>query len=191
MARPYSMLLRFTCLSRWHIHAVFRFVLSSIKPFAALSFFCCLTLGLSGCGFEWRGSQQATAVLPSSLKHMQVVSAKPYHHFARALAYRLRSAGVRPAKNGPVLRILSDQRSYTTQSLSYNVESRIYTFIYQVKFQIDTAPIETLSTERRLVVRRNEALESTDQVRLITEEMQDDLAQQLVNRLAHPSKQGY
>lgn len=181
----------FKLKSRKYIYALSGLRLTSLGAFGSFiplltmfSCICCFVLSVTGCGFQWRGAQQVTAVLPSSLKNMQVVSTKPYHYFARTLAYRLKIAGVQPAQNGPTLRILTDQRSYTTQSLAYNVESRIYTFTYQVKFQIDNKPVETLSTSRRLVVRRNEALESTDQVRVITEEMQDDLAQQLVNRLA-------
>jgi LPS-assembly lipoprotein len=147
---------------------------------------CLLALGLSGCGFELRG----TATLPESLSPTFVEGGGPV---AKLLRRRLETYGraLAPAPKGAksVIRIL--QENPRSRVLSVNQEGKViaYELSYQVSFSASTPegnekiPPQTLDLVRDYVNPDTQVLGKQLEADLIYSDLQEDAVQRILQQV--------
>ncbi len=103
---------------------------------AKFLFIFAFSILLSSCGFHLRTQSQ----LPQQLRVLYVQSKTPYGSFETQLRQTLQSSGVKIVKSpdaSPVtLHIVSTNLANTTTTIGPSSQSRIYTFVYSVEFNL-------------------------------------------------------
>ena len=155
--------------------------------------FICAALGfagttaLAGCGFRLRGPQQ----LNFSSIHIGVPQ---YSDFGAALRSQIASNNTviedEPGKAEVSLQLLSDNREREILSLTGAGKVREYLLIQRIRFRLvhqdgtELIPPTNISARREYTFNDSEVLGKEQEEALLYRDMQSDLVQQIVRRLA-------
>lgn len=150
-----------------------------------------LTFGLSGCGFQLRGSN-GEANLPFKTLYLGVPEASP---LGAELKRNIRANGGTQIVTDPKgadarLEIMSETREKVIQSLNSQGRIRQYTLFYRVTFRVkgrtdvDLLPPTPIVLKRDLSFNESQVLAKEAEDALLYRDMQTDLVQQIVRRLA-------
>ena len=157
--------------------------------------FCILAAGslatLSGCGFHLRGSQ-GEANLPFKTLYLGVADASS---LGFELKRNIRANGgtelVSDAKNADArLEVLSEVREKLIQSLNSQGRIRQYTLVYRLSFRVRGRTDAELLAPTEIVLKRDisfnesQVLAKEAEEALLYRDMQTDLVQQILRRLA-------
>ena len=150
-----------------------------------------VTLGLSGCGFHLRGSN-GEANLPFKMLYLGIPESSP---LGSELKRNIRGNGgtqiVADVKDADArLDILSETREKVIQSLNSQGRIRQYTLYYRVTFQVKGKAEAILLPPTPIVLKRDisfnesQVLAKEAEDALLYRDMQTDLVQQILRRLA-------
>lgn len=150
-----------------------------------------LSLLLTACGFKLRGF----ADVPIWLNNIALISEVPDNSsFIPVLTEQLKTNGIRinedPGSAAYWLVILTIQQNEQISGVAASTTPRQYQLTLWVDFELKArqgAPIQKpvrVSATRTVTMNENRILGSNSETRLTVEEMQKDLAMQLINRLA-------
>jgi LPS-assembly lipoprotein len=147
-----------------------------------------LALTLSGCGFQLRGAQK----LPFETIF---VNTPPNSPLGATLTRQIRSGtGTRTVDQAgqanAVLEILGESRDKEVLTLNAQGRAVEYKLIYRLRFRLHDgkgrefiAPTE-MSTQRDISINDSQVLAKESEEALLYRDMQSDLAQQLLRRIA-------
>lgn len=161
------------------------------KKWLALTFIFLMTLGISSCGFHLRGQN----VLPPGLRCIQLLSGTPYADFESTLRRSLIRLGIRVTRteSAPViLNIINTSLTQDVPTIGGSNQARVLVFYYQVNFQIlDSChnvliPPKCITTSETLIVNAGTALESTNQLDILIQQMQIETSHMIINILNSP-----
>lgn len=149
------------------------------------------TLSLSGCGFQLRGSN-GEANLPFKTLYLGISESSP---LGSELKRNIRANGgtqiVTDAKDADArLDVQSETREKVIQSLNSQGRIRQYTLYYRVTFQVKGKGEVTLLPPTPIVLKRDisfnesQVLAKEAEDALLYRDMQTDLVQQILRRLA-------
>lgn len=149
------------------------------------------TLGLSGCGFQLRGSN-GEANLPFKTLYLGVPESSP---LGSELKRNIRANGgtqiVADAKAADAsLDLMSETREKVVQSLNSQGRIRQYTLYYRVTFRVkgkndaDLLPPTQIVLKRDISFNESQVLAKEAEDALLYRDMQSDLVQQILRRLA-------
>lgn len=154
----------------------------------------CIFLGVStvlqGCGFHLRG----TAEVPASMRHVLVQGVDPYGPFGAELVAQLRANGVQvvgaPQQASAILRITNQRNVRRVLSVSpQSGKLRELELYYSLDMTVvDRAgkvlvPLQQVSQTRDFTFDELAVLGKTSEEAVLREEMQQDMAQQILRRL--------
>ncbi len=157
--------------------------------------FCIMALGslpvLSGCGFQLRGSH-GEANLPFRTLYLAVAESSP---LGIELKRNIRANGgteiVSDQKNAEArLEVLSETRDKVIQSLNSQGRIRQYTLFYKLVFRVRGKSDADLLAPTEIVLKRDisfnesQVLAKESEEALLYRDMQSDLVQQILRRLA-------
>jgi LPS-assembly lipoprotein len=145
-------------------------------------------VGLSACGFKLRGAR----TLPFTTIYL---SAGPSSALGAELARNIRvgtSTQVVPERTGAaaVLDILGETRDREILSLNAQGRAREYTLRYRLSFKVhdgkghDFIPATEIAVQRDISFNESELLAKESEEALLYRDMQSDLVQQILRRLA-------
>ena len=147
------------------------------------------TLALAGCGFKLRGSQnypfQTLAILPNPGGPLAIELRRSFGSSVRVLA-----PDAPPAQAQVVLELLRDQREKTVVGVNSSGQVREFQLRIRVEFRIYTpqgqelAPIAEIVQQRDISFNESAALAKEAEEGLLYRDMQTDIVQQLMRRLA-------
>ena len=152
---------------------------------------------LPGCGFHLRGSGQEYT-LPFKTVYLGVADNSP---LGIELARNIRANGqtevVREAKGAQaVIEVLSEARDKAILSLNFQGRVREYTLTYSLRFQVKDgngrelmAPNE-IQLKRTISFNESQVLAKEAEEALLYRDMQTDLVQQIIRRLATIKPEG-
>lgn len=160
-------------------------MISAPLPWAVLG----LALLLSGCGFHLRGAAQ----LPPAMQQTYIEGGGS--DMVRDLRLSLEASGAEvvdsPQAAGATLRILSEAFERRVLSVRSNAQVSEYELSYRVQFSVVGADGKQLLAPQTLNVVRdyrydpNQVLGASSEESLLREEMQRDVSQLILRRLAH------
>ncbi len=166
---------------------------TALWPHAAVRWLAasCLIALVAGCGFHLRGSGQAYT-LPFKTVYLGVADNSP---LGIELARNIRGNGqteiVRDAKSAQaVIEILSEARDKAILSLNFQGRVREYTLTYALRFQVKDSRGRELMAPNEIALKRNisfnesQVLAKEAEEALLYRDMQTDLVQQIIRRLA-------
>lgn len=146
-------------------------------------------INILSCGFHLRGNYPSSTAIHT----IHLVTTQPYASFTRLFKNKLRESHITLApESAPAqltVNLTKTYLHYPPAGNYYGVESRIYTFTYIVEYKVTRhapRPITqhgSLSVVRTITIKRNEAIGSTAQLPIITQEMQMEAAERLLSRL--------
>ena len=168
-----------------------RRAVTTIALRASLGLAIAVTLGLSGCGFQLRGSN-GEANLPFKTLFLGIPESSP---LGSELKRNIRANGgtliVPDAKDADArLEILSETREKVIQSLNSQGRIRQYTLYYRVTFQVKgkgdviLLPPTPIVLKRDISFNESQILAKEAEDALLYRDMQTDLVQQILRRLA-------
>jgi LPS-assembly lipoprotein len=160
-----------------------------IKPRTACTL--CLALILSACGFQLRGTSNATQ-LPFKTIHLGFSEASP---LGIELKRNIRASGDTLIATDPKLadvnfEVLSETREKVILSLNNQGRVREYTLYYKLRFQVKDQRGKELLAQTDIVLKRDisfnesQVLAKEKEEELLYRDMQTDLVQQILRRLA-------
>ena len=143
---------------------------------------------LTGCGF----TAQNLHKLPPELKRVYYSSDRPYASFNVAMVKRLKVSQVtllqQPKKNALILYLSHSYSSNKEEQMS-SAQARICTVSYTATLIIDdfygnhiVGP-NTLTVSRSVILQPNELFESTSQIPIVKNELQEELINKIFNIL--------
>lgn len=149
------------------------------------------TASLSGCGFQLRGSH-GEANLPFKTIYLGAPEASP---LGIELRRNIRANPGTEIVNDPKLaearlEILSESREKVIQSLNSQGRIRQYTIYYRLTFrvrsntEIDLLPPTEIVLKRDISFNESQVLAKESEETLLYRDMQSDLVQQLLRRMA-------
>lgn len=149
-----------------------------------------LALLLHGCGFHLRGAVEFPAAMQKTYIDGNIGSA-----VVRDLRLNLEASGAQivdsPQAAGAVLHILSERFDRRVLSVRSNAQVSEYELIYDVRFSvIRTDGVPLLAPQSVNVVRDyrydpNQVLGASSEESVLQQEMQRDVSQLILRRLAH------
>ncbi|OIZ95626.1 hypothetical protein A1D18_01705 [Candidatus Rickettsiella isopodorum] len=149
-----------------------------------------LSFMLTACGFQLRGHEFSLPFRTLSLESNQ-----PYSHFTKELQKALAAAGVNillATPTSPRLQILAQNFTRTATSLGNAGQTTTYLLVYSILFQIIDckghvllAPQQIRAT-RTFSITSNQLAGDLNTENDLLENMQQDVIQQLLIRLASP-----
>ncbi|MBC7513161.1 MAG: hypothetical protein H7234_01850 [Herminiimonas sp.] len=157
--------------------------------------FCVLAVaslpGLSGCGFHLRGSQ-GEANLPFKTLYLAVAESSP---LGIELKRNIRANGgteiVSDAKVAEArLEVMNEVREKVIQSLNSQGRIRQYTLFYKLVFRVRSSTDAELLAPTEIILKRDisfnesQVLAKEAEEALLYRDMQTDLVQQILRRLA-------
>lgn len=157
----------------------------------------CLIGLVAGCGFQLRGSGQAYT-LPFKTIYLGMADNSP---LGIELARNIRGNGqtevVRDAKSAQaVIEVLSEARDKAILSLNFQGRVREYTLTYSLRFQVKDNKGRELMGPNEIQLKRNisfnesQVLAKEAEEALLYRDMQTDLVQQIIRRLATIKPEG-
>jgi LPS-assembly lipoprotein len=150
-----------------------------------------LLLILAACGFHLRGQN----VLPANLHYVQIDSVTPYGDFESILRRRLTLLGVSVTRTCPApitLHIINTNLFQDVPTIGGSNQARVHVFYYQVNFEILNAchkpiiPPRQVLTSGAVIINAGTALESTNQIDILRQELQLEAAHMIINILNSP-----
>jgi len=145
---------------------------------------------LASCGFHLRNQN----ILPANLRVLYLSSPKPYGEFTSQLRDTLETFNVvivdHPQQARVTLHIIQSWLSHTTPSIGISNQARIYTFTHHVIFDLRNAkgkvisPAQTVTSSNTLTLNANQLLDTTDQARILANELQRENITKIINRLS-------
>lgn len=147
----------------------------------------CLTLLLSGCGYQLRG---ATTALPAGVSPVLIAGIETHSRMGRQLQRALTDAGAtvtdsRDSARG-VLRIIEHRSSLHVLSVDRDTRAQEYELRESIRFAFEslhdgrTVPAQQLNARRIFNRERSRATREEEEER---SEMREDLFRRMVNRL--------
>ncbi len=150
----------------------------------------CLVFLVASCGFHL----QSEIKLAPPLQRMYLQTGDPYGTLARNLQQDLKLSGVQmvssPAEASTILVILRDDTSQVLLSVSGTQQTRQYTLIVTVVFEItdhkgkSLIGPQTLTESRTITIQANRVLGSSNEANLFYQQMRRTLAYAIINRIA-------
>ena len=150
-----------------------------------------LSLMLSACGFQLRGYEE----FAPAFRTLSLETSQPYSNFTKVLQETLESIGIhtKPATPSAIrLQILAQNFTRNTTSLGNAGQTTTYLLVYSVLFQVVDrtghtllAPQQIRST-RSFSITSNQLAGDLNTENDLRENMQQDVIQQLIIRLASP-----
>ncbi|MEH6608840.1 MAG: LPS assembly lipoprotein LptE [Halioglobus sp.] len=150
-----------------------------------------LTLFITGCGFQLRGDNTATA-LPPSWQQMSLVTANPNSEFSREVQARFSANGIVWVGKDEAAYILKlGPEGFSQRNLSLNAEARAAEFELTMKtnFSVLAASgAEEIGNSDAIVIKQMEndprnVVGKSEEVRILKTEMRTELAQQIMRRI--------
>lgn len=150
-----------------------------------------LSLMLSSCGFHLRGQH----VLPPELHCIRLQSLTPYGDFESILRRYLSQLGLIVTRTScaPItIHILSTNLFHDVPTIGGSNQARVYVYYYQVYFQILDSNQQvlicpkTIVTSGTLIVNAGTALEATNQLEVLRQELQVEATHMIINVLNSP-----
>jgi len=149
----------------------------------------CFSLLLTSCGFRLQNREQ----IPPKIRTMQMTSADPYGEFERSLLRNLSFMGIKLTYHDTgapvVLKILSTHLSHNEPTLGTTAQARNYIFTYDVAYALTDpsgkvllGPLSVKDTQT-LILNSDQLLQGNNQVQLLEQEMQRELARKLFYQL--------
>jgi len=143
---------------------------------------------LTGCGFQLRGQ----ARLPFETLHVAIPAISPLgielrRHIIAGTGTRLVDA---PAKAQAILELVSEERSKTILSFDTSGQVREYQLRYRLIFRVhdprgrDYVPPSEIRLTREISYSSTQVLAKESEEQLLYRDMQSDVVQQLLRRLA-------
>lgn len=149
-----------------------------------------LTVLVSGCGFHLRGAVE----YPPSMQRT-FIDGSLTSPVVRDLRLNLEASGVHVAETaqaaGATLRILAESFDRRVLSVQSNAQVSEYELIYRVRFSVTRADGVVLLAPQEVQVNReyrydpNQVLGATSEESILQQEMQRDVTQLILRRLAH------
>lgn len=143
------------------------------------AFILFLSLILLGCGFHLRNKHD----LPPQLWTLYLKSNRLYGQFESKLRRVLTSIGINfvnsQTQSPYSLQILSTDFSHTIPSISTSNQAQTYTYTYTVNFNIvdrknkQILPARSVSASGKLILQPNEVLGSTNQAKVLENQLQN------------------
>ncbi len=147
---------------------------------------CAVSITLSGCGFQLRGSAQ----LPFSSLYVQVADSSALgHELKRALRVSNTKIADSAAAAQTTLVIMSEIREKQILSLGGQGRVREYQLRYRIGYQVTDAKAVIITRPTEIMIKRdisfndNEALAKEAEEALLYRDMQTDAVQQLLRQL--------
>jgi len=146
---------------------------------------------LSACGFQLRGHGEFS--LP--FHTLSLEASQPYSHFIKELQKALEAAGVHTSlatTASPRLEILTQNYTRTATSLGNAGQTTTYLLAYTILFQIRDCKgrvllgPQSIRTTRTFSITSNQLVGDLNTENDLQENMQQDVIQQLLIRLASP-----
>jgi LPS-assembly lipoprotein len=144
----------------------------------------------TACGFALRGE----AVLPAALRMASLDVADPYSPLSRDLSAALRRGGVdlRAAGTAGAGRIAVPVNAFVVEPLTVGAEARVQEYVvrYRVELEAAAADGSVLLARTPIVLERDYSFDETQalgaqaQQDLIVKELQREMVQQILRRLA-------
>jgi LPS-assembly lipoprotein len=162
-----------------------------ITRFQLLFFSLFFSLMLSACGFHLSGYGKSTLPFES----LSLETSQPYSHFTKALQKALEAAGVHTTLATPAparLQILAQNFTRTTTSLGNAGQTATYLLVYTLLFQLVDRTGNILLMPQQVRVTRSFSITSNqldgdlNTENDLKENMQQDVIQQIIIRLASP-----
>jgi LPS-assembly lipoprotein len=160
-------------------------------PLLAFAIMALTTFMLTACGFHMRGS-----TLHDSLpfKSIQVIIPES-SQFGVELKRNLRANDNVQVVSDPktaqvILEILAEKKTKSILSLNIQGRAREYSLIYELRYRVrnnknkELLPPATIALNRTLIFSESHALARESEEDLLYRDMQTDLVQQLMRRLA-------
>ncbi|HEX2530130.1 MAG TPA: LPS assembly lipoprotein LptE [Burkholderiaceae bacterium] len=150
-----------------------------------------MTVGLSACGFQLRGAD-GSATLPFRTIYLTTPDTSS---LGNELKRYIGATGVTAVTDQPkaaeaIIELLSEARGKTVLSLNTQGRVREYSLLYKVRFRVTDSLGKELLVPTEIVLKReigfNEAqvIAKEQEEELLYRDMQSDLVQQILRRLA-------
>jgi outer membrane lipopolysaccharide assembly protein LptE/RlpB len=145
---------------------------------------------VSACGFHLRGQN-----LPPHIRSIKLESGTPYAEFESTLRRHFIRRGINVTRTGwapIILHIINTKLTQDVPTIGGSNQARVYVYYYQVYFEILDAnhailvSSRCITTSETLIVNAGTALESTNQLEILKQEMQLDASRIIWNVLASP-----
>ncbi len=163
---------------------------ANVRRYALSAFLWFLALLMSGCGFHLRGAVE----YPPAMKQTYI-DGNANSAVVRDLRLNLEASGAHvvesPQAAGATLHMLSERFDRRVLSVSSQAQVSEYELIYYVQFSVTRADgVQLLAPQEIKVVREyrydpNQVLGSSSEETLLQQEMQRDVSQLILRRLAH------
>ncbi len=150
----------------------------------------CLAL-FTGCGFQLRGDNTATA-LPPSWQQMNLLTANPNSEFSREVQARFSANGIVWVDRDEAAYVLRlGPENFSQRNLSLNAEARAAEFELTMKTNFSVAAAdgtEEIEDADAVVIKQMEndprnVVGKAEEVRILKDEMRGELAQQILRRI--------
>lgn len=145
-----------------------------------------LTLTLTACGFQLRGSHDA----PAFLQEVSLKTPAPARELDRELRLALERRDILPQGGEVLLDVERENITRQTSTVDSSARAAEYTLVYTVDFRISRADRKAAGPLQSLILRRSYQYSTTSVVGKNTEEetliheLRQDAAQQIVRQLA-------
>jgi LPS-assembly lipoprotein len=164
---------------------------SILLQIAVLALMLLLTLTLNGCGFHLRGAGEQFT-LPFKTVYLGFAENSP---LGLELSRNLRATDGTTISRDPktaeaLIEVLSESRDKAILSLNFQGRVREYTLTYSFRFLVKNAHGKQLLAPTEIILKRNisfnesQVLAKEAEEELLYKEMQADLVQQIIRRLA-------
>lgn len=165
-----------------------------MKNLARTTAFCVLTMILSGCGFQLKGTHAHADSGSASLRgrSVQIASSQPRSELITALSQQLSSAGARLDTGDSQALVLTlgaetfEQRnlSLTAQARSAEVELTLSTHFTLTQGNRTLLETTNVSVTEQFYNDPRNVVGKTEELQLLRTEMRAELAAQIVRRIA-------
>ncbi|MFK7974780.1 MAG: LPS assembly lipoprotein LptE [Halioglobus sp.] len=152
-----------------------------------------ITLLLSACGFQLRGTGDFSKLLPEDWKSLSLNSANGNSEFSREIESRFAANGVQWGERGETnftLMVQAEKFEQDNLSLSSEARAAEYELTMSTKFTVLDANNQVAMEETRVgVVKQMEndprnVVGKEEEIRLLRREMRTELAQQILRRMS-------
>lgn len=147
---------------------------------------------LCGCGFHLRGEWQ----LDPHFRKIYLDSGSPYGQLSRDLRQQLKASNALPVtdrkKATIVLHIEQDSVDQTLLGLNATQQTQQYKLTLTIRFSLEDnnglilLPAQTVQSSRIITIQASQILGSSNEISLFTQQMRQELAYAILNRLESP-----
>lgn len=151
-----------------------------------------LLVGMSGCGFQLRGSEGGSA-LPEAWQSMHLETPSPNSELSRVVRTRFTASGIRwlPANEAAYRLELGNER-FTQRNLSINAQARAAEFELTLRANFSIRDREgklLLQPDDAIITKQMEndprnVVGKAEEIRILRDEMRTELAQQIMRRIS-------